>query len=73
VRDLGQYHQPSRKRRGGSDSPRRGERGPARFGDSGGKGVTGEELEERAAAVWRERVGVEEDAKGYLHPDTLLL
>jgi hypothetical protein len=28
---------------------------------------------EETAAVWREEVGVEEDAKRYLHPNPLLL
>jgi hypothetical protein len=30
-------------------------------------------LEEAAAAVWREEVRVEEDAKRYLHPGPLLI
>jgi hypothetical protein len=40
--------------------------------DFGGYGVAGEVLDEATMVVWRERVGVEEDAKRYLHPGTLL-
>jgi hypothetical protein len=69
VRDWGQYRHPWQKQHGGRDSPRRGERGLAKSGDSGGQGVTGEVLEEAAVVVWREEVGVEEETKRYLHPD----